>query len=72
MTSLSFRADEDLAAEARGAVFAIEKFDPRFSREVLLRRGLELVLAELRAKHNDGRRFEPIARRLRSGRRRNG
>jgi hypothetical protein len=72
MASLSFRVNETIAAEVRGAVFSVEKFYPAFSREVLLRRGLELVLEELRREHNNGRRFEPLMRNLRTGQRRNG
>ena len=71
MKALSFRAADSLVDEARGAVFAIERIDPSFSREVLLRRGLVLVLKELRTRHNDGRRFMPVMK-LRTGQRRRG
>lgn len=68
---MSFRANDALVYEAKGAVFVIERTDPGFSREVLLRRGLELVLKELRDKYNDGEPFEPVMK-LRTGQRRRG
>lgn len=67
---MSFRADPALVDEARGAVATIEQIDPSFSREVLLRRGLELVLQELRSKYNAGRRFKLLSGTLRRGQRR--
>lgn len=69
--TLSFRAEDRVVDEVRGAVFAIEKADPSFSREVLLRRAVQLALEELRALHNNGRRFRPV-KKLRTGQRRRG
>lgn len=60
MASMSFRTDDDLAAEARGAVIVVRSTNPKYSRDALLRRGLELVLAELRKLHNGGERFDPV------------
>ena len=68
--SLSFRADPDLVAEAKGAVVAIERVEPEFSREVLLRRGLVLALEEMRRMYNGGKRFRRVEGRLRTGQRR--
>lgn len=70
MKSLSFRVDDEAADEARGAVATIQargNHHPQYSREALLRRGLELALAEARELYNKGRPFRAVPA-LKSGR----
>lgn len=67
--SINFRADSVVRDEVRGAVRVVQRLDPSFSRDELLRQGTELMLEALRQLHNDGNRFRLLKRPLRTGKR---
>ena len=70
--SINFRAEADLRDEIRGAVIAVQRTHPNFSRDAMMKRGARLVLMELERKHNDGKRFRKKRQPLTAGKRPDG
>ncbi len=69
VVSISFRAEPCVRDEIRGAVATIQRTDPTFSRDQLLRMGARLVLDVLAKRHNDGKAFRKRTSALAPGKR---
>lgn len=69
MVSISFRADPSVRDEIRGAVATIQRTDPTFSRDELLRMGARLALEALSRRHNEGKPFRRRTSALTAGKR---
>ncbi len=70
--SINFRAEENLRDEIRGAVVAVQREDPTFSRDAMMKMGARLALQELQKQYNKGRPFRKKRQRLTAGKRPDG
>jgi hypothetical protein len=70
--SINFRAEKDLRDEIRGAVIAVQRVNPNFSRDAMMKMGARLALKALEKRYNAGERFRRKRQPLTAGKRPNG